>query len=178
MQKRAAGDLLQELEQKTAELEELKQRVHAANGGVKRARSGANNQVLIVDGGETFRPPGVYGVAWEDSPFHSAPVPKKHKQYWIAMTGQTDPTEYGSDDDEGEDDFEDEDGVRVWSIISMCRDLGITDAAPVHEWLDQKKFVLSGKALLHPKNAAPLHTEDESVMTLFVSTDLEQYETQ
>lgn len=48
MLKRTAVDLLQELEQKTAELEELKQRVHAANGGVKRARSGANNRLLIV----------------------------------------------------------------------------------------------------------------------------------
>jgi len=172
MLKRAAADFLEELAQKTEEVEELKKQLHVANGGVKRARSGPNKRLLIVDGGESFRPPGVYGVAWEDSPFHSAFVPEAHKQYWVAMTGQEDPGDY-----EDEEDYEDEDGVRVWSIISMCRDLGVTDAAAVHEWLDQKKFVSSGNALLHPKNAASLDAE-ESVMTLFVSTDSEQYETQ
>ena len=177
MLKRAAADLLEELAQKTEELEELKKQLHGANGRVKRARSCANKRLLVVDGGESFRPPGVYGVAWEDSPFHSAPVPEAHKQYWVAMTGQVDPADYGSDDDEDEEDYEDEDGLRVWSIAAMCKALGVKDAAAVHEWLDQKKFVSSGNALLHPKNAASLDAE-QSVMTLFVSTDSEQYETQ
>lgn len=134
--------------------------------------------VVFVDGGEAFRPPGVYSVKWAETPFREAAVPKAHKQYWVAMTGQMDPDDYEPDEDDGEEDYEDEDGVRSWSITSMCKELGVEDAAAaVHEWLKQKKFASTGKALLHPKIAFT-GLNMESVVTIFVSTDLEEYETQ
>jgi hypothetical protein len=144
-------------------------------GGRKRARDGDEDIVWVVDGGESFKGPGVYSVPWKKSPFSGATMPTTTPQYYVAMTGQPVPD---SDEEDEEDDYEDEDGVRSWSIKSMCKDLGVKNAGAVHEWLTQKQFTRTGTALLHPKNksVACLGTVTP-VMTVFVSTDVEEYET-
>lgn len=148
--------------------------------GQKRARADGDCRkptIIIVDGGnggngcESWEPPAVWSVMWEQSPFVGAPIPQDFKQFWIVMTGQTDPEDYGSDEECVDGNFTNEDGVQCWSIRSLCKDLGVKDAAAdVHKWLLRKEFASIGNALLHPKIAGRLCSAN-AVMTLFMSPE-------
>ena len=128
------------------------------SGGTKRSRedsSSVSGEVLVIHSGRAFVAPSVYKVDLPNSPFAEASHLSEPKVYYLPMTG--DDTAEVDDDDESvrssSSDFVNDEGVRNWTVSSMCKDLGI-GMSKVNEWLWDGHF-MSGVRVFHPLCLGP-----------------------